>query len=217
MGVFFRKLFTIALVGALCYFGYLAYVRWWDGSSTFSEKKQAVQDYVVQKTGETTKKVEEKAKEYSGEVVSEAKQTVLGYVKEKISAGLASVGRGIVNSAESLLGASSTTALAPVTISSIAGGAGNALQAPVGSEYFTPAPPATFVTKVGVPVVFSINRGTSYSITWGDSKIDEGTVAQELIKLVSHTWEKEGDFSVKVSVKGNGVSQTYTFPIRVYP
>lgn len=212
-----RKLFIFVIVGALCYIGYLAYVRWWGSSSTLAEKKQAAQEYVVQKTGEATKKVEEKAKEYSGTVVSEAKQTVLGYVKEKVSEGLASVGRGIMNSAESLLGASSTSALLPVTIPSLTGGTQSTLQIPTGSEFFTPAPPATFVTKIGVPVVFSINRGATYSIAWGDTTTDEGTVEQELIKLVSHSWSREGDFSVKVSVKGSGLSQSYTFPIRVYP
>lgn len=195
---FIKKVLWAGITIAIIYFGYLAYTSWWNTGGTLEQKKQAAEQYVTQKKNEVTKQVGAKAQEYTNTIVGEAKKGVLDYVKEKISDGLAYVGDGLTHSAESLLGASST------------------LARPTGSAFLTPATPATITTKVGAELVFSINRGATYSITWGDGTSDEGSVDVESVKLVSHTWKNEGDFAVKISIRGNGVSQDYTFPIRVY-
>ena len=120
-----------------------------------------------------------------------------------------------MGSAESLVGASSTAEINPVTVSSITGG-GSTLPLPTGDGYKTPATPATISTKVNAPLIFSVNRGASYTVDWGDAANEKGTVESESVRLLSHAWTTVGDFVVKLSVRGGGVSQDYSFPIRVY-
>lgn len=214
---FIKKVLWAGITIAIIYFGYLAYINWWSTGGTLEQKKQAAEQYVAQKKVEVAKQVGAKAGEYTGKVVGEAKKGVLEYVKEKISDGLANVGEGLIHSAESMLGASSTAILRPVTVNTVAGNSAGTLPIPTGSGFSTPASPATITTKVGAELIFSINRGATYSIDWGDKATDKGSVETESVKLVSHVWKTEGDFSIKISIRGGGVSQDYTFPIRVYP
>lgn len=214
---FIKKVLWVVITIAVIYFGYLAYINWWNAGSSLDAKKQAAEQYVVQKKDEVIKTVGDKTNEYTGVVVQEAKKGVLDYVKGKISDGLTSVGDGLINSAESLLGASSTELLRPVTVNSVSGNDAGKLPIPTGAGFLTPASPATITTKIGAQIIFSINRGATYSVDWGDGVKDQGSVETESVKLVSHAWQKEGDFSIKILVRGSGVSQDYTFPIRVYP
>lgn len=214
---FIKKVLWVGITIAIIYFGYLAYINWWNAGGSLEQKKQAAEQYVAQKKDEVAKQVGAKAEEYTGTVVGEAKKGVLNYVKEKISDGLAHIGEGLIHSAESLLGASSTEVLRPLTVNTVAGNDAGSLPIPVGTGFANPASPATITTKVGAELIFSINRGATYSITWGDGTSDKGSVAIESVKLVSHTWQTAGDFTIKISIRGNGVSQDYIFPIRVYP
>lgn len=214
---FIKKVLWAGITIAIMYFGYLAYTNWWSTGGSFDQKKQAAEQYVAQKKGEVAKQVSAKAEEYTGTVVGEAKQGVLNYVKEKISDGLAHVGEGLIHSAESLLGASSTEVLRPITVNTVAGNDTGSLPIPIGAGFANPASPATITTKVGAELIFSINRGATYSITWGDGTSDKGSVDTETVKLVSHAWQTPGDFTIKISIRGNGVSQDYVFPIRAYP
>ncbi|MEK7089822.1 MAG: hypothetical protein AAB920_03325, partial [Patescibacteria group bacterium] len=206
---FIKKVLWAGITIAIIYFGYLAYINWWSAGGSFDQKKQAAEQYVAQKKDEVAKQVGAKAQEYTGVVVQQAKTGVLDYVKQKISDGLANVGEGLIHSAESLLGASSTEILRPVTVATVAGNNAGSVSKPTGSGFITPAPPATITTKVGAPIIFSINRGTTYSIDWGDKTSDKGSVDVESVKLVSHAWANGGDFSIKISVRGGGVSQDY--------
>lgn len=214
---FLKKVLWVGITIAIIYFGYLAYINWWSTGGSLEQKKQAAEQYVAQKKDEVTKQVGAKAQEYTGVVVQQAKTGVLDYVKQKVSDGLAGVGEGLIHSAESLLGASSTSILRPVTVATVAGNNTGSVPQPTGSGFITPASPATITTKVGAPIIFSINRGATYSIDWGDKTSDKGSVESESVKLVSHAWLSEGDFNIKISVRGGGVSQDYTFPIRIYP
>lgn len=216
MGDFLRRLIWFVVLCAVAYGLYVAYLKWWD-TGAVAKTQQAVEQYVTKKTGEAQRQVEQKTKEYTSQVVGEAKKTVLQAIKDQVSSALTGIGKGIMRSAESLIGASSSEPLASVTIPSITTNTNGSVSAPTGTEYLAPAPPATLITRVNVPVIFSINRGTAYTIDWGDTKKDTGTVTQELVKLVSHSYANEGDYAVKISVSGGGVLQNYSFPIRVYP
>jgi hypothetical protein len=215
MGEIVRKFFWFVVVCVVVYFAYMAYVRWWN-TDTFAEKKYAAEQYVTQKTGEVVKKIEQTSQEYTSQVVGEVKQTALQAIKEKISAALGGIEKKMMDSAESIIGASSTSPAGPVTISSLTGGSNNTLPTPTSSDFLAPAPPATFITQIDVPIVFSINRNTSYVIDWGDTFKDSGTVQNEVVKLVSHSWKKEGDYVVTIIIKGVGVNKDYVFPIRVF-
>ena len=215
---FLKKIIWAGVTITIIYFGYKAYVNWWSvGGGSLEEKKQAAEQYVAKKKAEVGQKVTQTANEVAGGVVSEAKKGILDYFKEKVSDGLTSVGEGLVHSAESLIGASSTGPLNPLTIDTMGGNAAGALTSPSGSGFVTPAVPATVATKVNVPIIFSVNRGVSYSVSWGDKTSDSGTVDGDTVKLLSHAWQNEGDFIVSISIRGGGVSQDYSFPIRVYP
>ncbi len=215
MGTVVRKIASLVLVGIIAYVGYLAYVRWWDGP-TLQTAKDRTQEFFTKKADEARTAVEEKTEEYADQVVSEAKQTALGYVKEKISEGMSSMGDSLLTAAGSLIGAS-TTPLSPLSVKTIAGSADGILMSPTGASYATPPQPASLITKVGTPLIFSINRGATYVINWGDSGTENGKVENEQVKLVSHAWRNEGDYLISISVEGGGVSQKYTFPVRVYP
>ena len=215
---FLKKIIWAGITIAIIYFGYQAYVNWWSvGGGSLEEKKQIAEQYVEKKKAEVGQKVTQTATQVAGGVVSEAKKGVLDYFKEKVSDGLTSVGNGLVHSAESLLGASSTGPLNPLTIGTIGADNTGILSVPSGIGFSTPAVPATVATKVNVPVIFSVNRGVSYSVNWGDKTTDSGTVDSDSVKLLSHAWQSEGDFIVSISIRGGGVSQDYSFPIRVYP
>ncbi len=216
MGEFFRKLIWFIVLCAVAYGLYVAYIKWWDTGAVANTQK-AVEQYVTKKTSEVQKQVADKAKEYTSEVVGEAKKTALDSIKEAVSGALTGLGKSIMHSAESMIGASSSEPMQPVSISSITTNTNGSVAAPTGGDYLAPAPPATLITRVNVPVIFSINRGTTYTIDWGDKLKDTGSVTQELVKLISHNYANEGDFAVKISVTGGGVSQNYSFPIRVYP
>lgn len=216
MGEFFRKLIWFIVLCGVAYGLYVAYLKWWD-TGTVASTQKAVEQYVTKKTGEVQKRVTDRAKEYASEVVGEAKKSVLDSVKDAVSNALTGIGKSIMHSAESMIGASSSEPIPPVTVSSITTNAAGSVPPPTGTEYLAPAPPATLITRVNARVIFSINRGTTYTIDWGDKLKDTGSVTQELVKLVSHSYASEGDFNVKISVTGGGVSQNYSFPIRVYP
>ncbi len=216
MGDFLRRVIWFAVLCAAIYAAYVAYIRWWD-NGTVARKGQEVQQYVTKKVGEVKTQAEEKTKEYTSEVVGEAKKTLLDAIKEQVSGALTGIGKGIVHSAESIIGVSSTDALPPITAAALSGNASGTMVVPAGAEYLAPAPPATLISRVGAPLTFSINRGTTYTANWGDGARDTGAVDQESVKLISHSWAREGDYQTTISVKGNGVSQDYLFPIRIFP
>lgn len=215
MGEFAKKLAWFVVLCAIAYGLFVFYVDWWNTPAS-APTKQAVEKFIARTTGDAKQRVEQKAKEYTSEVVGEVKQSALDVVKEQVSHALTGIGEGIMRSAESLIGASSTP-LTPITASSLAPNAGGTLPVPKGGEYDTPAPPVTLITRVDAPLVFSINRGTAYEIVWGDGERATGTVAGEVVRLVSHAWKTEGDFTAVVSVRGAGVLQSDSYHIRVYP
>lgn len=214
---FVKKVLWAGITIAIIYFGYLAYINWWNAGGTLEQRKQAAEQYVSEKKAEVGKQVSDKASAIAGGVVTSAKQGVLDYVKGKISDGLTVVGESLVHSAESLVGATTTALATPVTVHSITGSDASVIAPPTNVGFMVPAVPATIATRVGSPLIFSVNRGLTYSVRWGDGATDSGRVDTESVKLLSHTWSVEGDYTVAISIRGGGVSQDTTFPVRIYP
>jgi hypothetical protein len=208
MGTFLRRLFWFVIVAALCYAAYAAYVRWWDDGFT-ERAKEAVTTFVndaIEKARTTVGvQVEKKANEVVDTVVSEATGAATRYVKEKASDALSAVGAKIVETVGTFIGTSTTDRFPAGTV-------------PVATTtgFQLPPPPATLVTNVGEPLVFSVTHSVSYEIAWGDGTTERGTVPRDVMQLVSHAWEVPGDYAVTLLITDGGTPQTYSFPVRVY-
>lgn len=209
MGTFVRRLIWLVVVAALCYAAYVAYIRWWDNG--FAERaKEAVSTFVTQtlEKAKTTvgMKVQEKATEVADTVVSEATGAATRYVKTKASEALSTIGAKIAETAGSLIGTSTSDHFPAGTV-------------PVATStgFLLPPPPATLVTAVGTPLVFSITRGVSYSVSWGDGTNEQGVVPTDVMQLVSHAWAVPGDHTVTITLTSGSTPQTFSFPVRVYP
>ena len=87
-----------------------------------------------------------------------------------------------------------------------------------GPEYFVPPPFAAIVAVVNEPIAFSINnKGFSYSVDWGDGKVSEGIVPESGTDLISHKWDKKGDYAMTIEVRESGEQKYfYSLSIRIY-
>lgn len=60
------------------------------------------------------------------------------------------------------------------------------------------------------------NEDISYSIDWGDTIIDTGSVVQKTNKTIEHVWAASGDYTVKVDIERKTMGkQTFVFPITI--
>jgi len=209
MGTFVRRLIWFIVVAALCYAAYVAYVRWWDNG--FVERATETVSTFISETLEKAKttvgmRVEEKANQVANTVVSEATGAATRYVKTKASEALSAIGAKIVETAGSLIGTSTSDHFPAGTV-------------PVATStgFLLPPPSATLVTNVETPLVFSITRGVSYSVAWGDGTTERGVVPADVMQLVSHAWAVPGDHTVTITLTSTGAPQTFSFPVRVYP
>ena len=94
------------------------------------------------------------------------------------------------------------------------------------------APPATVNTSDNFPLGFSVQKGLpaifvvksanddkigfSYSVAWGDGKIDTGVVAPGGATTIYHIWEKAGEYNLKIETKALEVARNYSSYILVY-
>lgn len=219
------------ILSALGYFGYQAYTKWWD-TVAFNQKKDQVTE-TLGNTASSTKGIltekagEVKAKigEYTNQVVGEAKEGAMDFVKRKIGEGISAIGNSIAGLGGNLAGNKETTQINPVSVSRIvqnyystSGGTQvntNQIPAPTSTTYFIPPSSTSIIAGINVPLVFSINSNVSYQVDWGDGNKEEGSATSGNIKLLSHAWKEKGDYNVNFSIT-NGSTTKYSFPIRVY-
>jgi len=76
--------------------------------------------------------------------------------------------------------------------------------------------PFAFIAKVGEEISFLINSNGSYKISWGDGKIKEGINNDQNLSIVeSHTWEKPGNYLVKIETFYENKNQVYYLNVKV--
>lgn len=229
MNGFVKVILWVVILSVVGYFGYQTYTKWWD-TDLLKSKTDNVQGAVASTTQKAksfvegqTAEIKEKAEEYTDQVVEEAKNGILDFVKEKIGEGVSSLGDTIANLGNSLAG-TDVTKINPVTVPSIIqnyyqGGSSvnsNEIPAPTSSVYFQPPSSTSIIAGEDTPMVFSINSNVSYEVDWGDGNKDVGSGTSGNIKLLSHTWKHKGDYSVKFLITNGSTTTEYSFPIRVY-
>lgn len=231
MNGFVKFLIWIIVLGAIGYFGYQAYTKWWDADLVGSKTK-TIQGTVASTTEkartlaeEKAGAIKEKAKEYTSQVVGEAKEGAMDFVKRKIGEGISAIGDSIAGLGNSVSGVGTSTQAIPVSIQNIVqnyysstGGAqasNNQIPIPTSTSYFKPPSSTSIITETNTPLVFSINSNVSYQVDWGDGNKEAGKKTTGNVKLLSHSWTTKGDYNVNFSIM-NGSTSTYSFPVRVY-
>ena len=211
MSPFLKGTLWIVFFALLLAGGFLAYTKWWDAGFL---------DRVI---GEVKGTAVETVQNAADNVVGEVKQGAADYAKQASAGIVSSIGEGLLRFAASIVGESASTT--PLVSTSTLGvsasvnpllSASGTVPAALTSGFLLPPPATTIVTNVGVPLTFSINRGASYEVRWGDGVVDKGTISSDSSRVISHGWAKEGDYEVIFQVKENTFSYSYSFPIRVY-
>ncbi len=228
---FLKLLFWVCVCAAIIYGVYFVYMRSWGERSEGSVEGISVQ--VIQ----------DGSSELVGKVGDAAKETVSQYAKNAAAGALSFIGKKLNSFAAAIVGesgtsekidgekdektASSTNTVTGNTTNGSSGSSvspGNiqvgavSLTNTEGKEFLVPPPFATIVARAHVPFSFSINRaGVSYSINWGDGFVSKGTVPNGNSFIVSHEWEKQGDYTVQVDIHdGETQKYFYSFPVRIY-
>jgi len=207
MGTFIRRVFWFVVVVGLVYIGYTSYVRWWNPSFPAQVKETATNLFAgaMDKVKTTViPGIEKKAGEYASSAVREAEGQLSSYIRKKASDALSSIGAKLMGDVGSVIGSSTERfpeGTVPVATS---------------SGFLLPPPSATLVTNVNAPLVFAITRNSSYTIVWGDGTKESGTVAADAMRVVSHAWARSGDYSVVMTITASGLTETRTFPVRIY-
>ena len=211
MGTLFRKIVWLVVSAAIIYAGYRIYTDWWNGEiPSLGRIREYAQNILETKSEDVGRAVEQKAGEYIQSVTQETKQGTVQYLKEKTHDIFTTVGEELISKTRDFFGISSSS-------STGIGSLGNAvIPAPTGPGFFVPSPPATISFGVDLPFVISINRGASYTVNWGSGTNESGVTTKSGLTILKHSWDKEGDYTVKVSVNDNGKTNEYTFPIRIY-
>ena len=197
----------------MVYGGYRAYIEWWD-TGAVRYLKASVQDVVGDSGRDARNKVLDETGEYAQAVVGEAGGTVRDYAASTAAQALAYVGEKITSVASSIGG---SAPISPIQVFS-GGGTADSISVPASENvsFSVPPPFATVATRVGSPLVLSINRPSSYSIDWGDGSSASGTVRENEVRLVRHAWSRQGDFHIRVTLEGSGGVNSSFFPVRAY-
>lgn len=223
---FFKVLFWMCVCAAVAYGGYFAYERWWNS------------DLAGTVEGISVKAIQDGSSELVGKVGDAAKESASNYIKGAAAGIFYSLGEKLNSFAASIVGeaneprethvvASSSDAGTETVseessndsaASSNTSGGAISLEYTARNEYLTPPPFATIVAKTRVPFSFSINRaGVSYLINWGDGTVSKGVVPSGNSFIVSHEWEKQGDYMAQVDIREDGAQKYfYSFPVRIY-
>lgn len=220
---FFKVLFWMCICAAVAYGGYFAYERWWNSDLAGTVEGisvRAIQDGSSELVG----KVGDAAKESASNYVKGAAAGIFYSLGEKLNSFAASIVGEADDSGETHTVASSSDAGTETmpqggsVVSSDTSGGAISLEYTARDEYLIPPPFATIVAKTRVPFSFSINRaGVSYSINWGDGTVSKGVVPSGNSFIVSHEWEKQGDYMAQVDIREDGAQKYfYSFPVRIY-
>ncbi len=208
MRTFLKTFAWVIVLGLLCYGAWYAYHAWWGTG----EAGQFI---------ETTSKnignaAQSKAKEIGTDVASGTLSSVKTFLGDTVGKLLSSAGEAIQNAGTGLQSSPPMTVNNTYVQTTPLFTSGSTPQ-PTSTSFYVPPPPATIMTKIAMPLSFSINSGNSYRVEWGDGTTpDSGVVAKNNVTVINHTWEQEGDYTVRMEVGENGSTSTYSFPVRVY-
>jgi len=204
----FKVFIWTVILGIVGYGMWYAYQRWWGTGEV--EKFVEVTSKNIENTARS------KMKEVSTAVASDTLSSARTFLGDTVGKLLLNAGGAIQNAGVSLRGSSpSATETIPVLVTPPL--ASGTIVQPTSTSFYIPPPPATIMTKVSVPLSFSINSGNSYTVDWGDGTAAErGDVVRDKVMIINHIWNKEGDYTVKMVIMGNGSTSTYSFPVRVY-
>lgn len=148
---------------------------------------------LVERGKEAANDVFNKAKGEISEAVDKAKTEALQSVKESIGEKLLSVGENL---------------------------SGGAIRI---SEPVAENLPLGFSFKKGQAAILivknpeDIKGKISYSVLWGDSKKDEGTLEDGGAKALYHIWDKDGEYFVGMTITGVDKTKQYSWTVVVYP
>ena len=207
MKLIFKIFLWVVILGLLGYGAWYAYNTWWGTGD-------------AGKFVETTSKnigdaAQSKAKEIGTSVASGTFSNVKTFLGDTVGKLLSGAGEAIQNAGASLQGTSSVTVNNTYIQTPLF--ANGTVSQPTSSSFYIPPPPATIMTKISVPLSFSINSGSSFRIDWGDGAADDrGSIVKNEVTVINHVWDKEGDYTIKMEIWGNNSTNTYSFPVRVY-
>ncbi len=207
MKAVFGKIMWGVLIIGIGYGAYYAYMRFWDPVA-IQKRAQNIENTVKNGVQTGTKKIVDNTKQ-------QAQKNVQNYLKQKTGEIIQSLGDSLVSSASSLLGVA-TSSKKGIDIKTISPTGNPVLPAPKGEQFETPPAPATILTKINIPLAFSVNKKLTYAIDWGDTKKEDGTVTEDSMRLVSHIWNISGDYMVKMVIRDGSAVSTSLFPVRVY-
>lgn len=210
MGTLFRKIIWIIISAAIIYAGYKIYTDWWNGELPQVGRVKEYAQNVLRMGSEGTLEntVKQKAGEYIQTVTEEAKESSVEYVKEKAKGTFTTIGEEIIEKVKDFFGiSSSSTSGLP---------SGEVIPEPTGPGFSVPPPQATISYGIGEQFTISINSGASYAVDWGSGTSESGKTAKTGLTILKHSWDQEGDYTVKVSVDEDGRTSNYEFPVRVY-
>ncbi len=214
MRIFRKALLWIIVLVAVGYGAWYAYSKWWGIDN--AKRVGGFMDTTAKNIGNAAVT---KAGEIGTEVASNTVKSARSFVGSTIGNLLSGLGSSIENAGIGLGGTPSSPAGSTTngnqTYAQPALPSGSA-PAPTSSAFSVPPPPATVMTKVGVPLSFSINSGTTYRVEWGDGKVAEGTTAAHEVTVISHMWSAQGDYTVHMTIGDNGSKTISSFPVRAY-
>lgn len=206
MATFLKRVIGVVIIGAIAYGAYAWYSGWWDAGASVSR----VGEYVQNVTGIAKGKISDQAEQ----ATNEAKEGAISYVSNVIGETIDNAASYLKNQTAKALSSVGETAVQQGAV--LSPNASSSMPEPVGASFRTPPPPAAILISPGTPFVVTVNSDASYVIDWGDSLSDSGTSPKGESVLVSHVWTGDGDYTVKVSMKGSTGTQTQSFPVRVY-
>lgn len=202
---FWYAFILAAVAGGIYYF--------WHKSFDFTEVKKILDNKSISSTlSGIANKVPEKTKNW----------------KEKIDAGITS-GIGFITKKPKEIAGNFLTDIKNTALESarkqadqvlgVGGGGGGA---PVGGSGSGGGPSPSNISIVRPArqslslLITAENEDIVYSIGWGDSVTDTGSVAQKTNKTIEHVWAASGDYTVKVNIEGKTLGkQTFVFPITI--
>jgi len=80
--------------------------------------------------------------------------------------------------------------------------------------------PVVYTIKSGDTAYFTIinreNRNINYEVDWQDGNTDKGTLDKEEKAVLSHKWDKEGEYLIKFKVITIGEEKEYQFSINIF-
>lgn len=203
---------------AIVSFGIIYYVYqvWWndiDVRSVFAKgwnaagiATQKATNYIKEKTGGTVSYVASGGVRYArngaGNVVTSLGQSLESLGTEII---------GIVPNSSSKI-STSTLGFFPIGEAT----SSDVILFPNKNGFLLLPPFFSIATRVKQPIFFSLNRELSFKVSWGDNIEEEGTVPKDSSVVLSHIWERRGDYVVIFSITEKDVTQNFSFPVRIY-